>query len=194
MKILGNSKPFVAAMVGRKPSLSAPLAGGGGGSRSGGGKPPPLQAQPSFQFVSVASQFRDSLGSLMSTIGTTNPHYIRCIKPNPFKRAKCFEPVMTLHQLRCLGVLDAVRIFSAGFPGRIAYDRFYERYKVLAKHKPGVDVRASCEALFAAIGIERDKYQLGATKLFLRAGQVSQSSSFFLQLPLSFFLLTFSFS
>eukprot|EP01102_Stenamoeba_stenopodia_P010426 TRINITY_DN313_c0_g2_i1.p1 TRINITY_DN313_c0_g2~~TRINITY_DN313_c0_g2_i1.p1 ORF type:complete len:1518 (+),score=388.08 TRINITY_DN313_c0_g2_i1:55-4608(+) len=166
MKILGNSKPFVATMSrkgGATGSGPAPVIGG---ARS-------LKPQQSFQFVSVANQFRDSLGNLMSTIGTTNPHYIRCIKPNIYKRAKCFEPMMTLHQLRCLGVLDAVRIFSAGYPGRIGYDRFYDRYKILVRHKPGADARSSCEALFNSLNIERDKYQFGLTKLFLRAGQIA---------------------
>jgi myosin-5 len=62
--------------------------------------------------VSVAAQFRESLSSLMNTIGKTTPHYVRCIKPNPQKRPSLFEKPNVLHQLRCGGVLESVCISS----------------------------------------------------------------------------------
>jgi myosin-5 len=85
----------------------------------------------SFKLLSVATQFKESLGQLMQTISATNPHYIRCIKPNTSKQAMCFERMMVLHQLRCGGVLETIRICRAGFPSRRQYSSFFNRYKLL---------------------------------------------------------------
>ena len=84
-------------------------------------------ATSSFAFVSVASQFRDSLAVLMDTIGQTEPHYIRCVKPNDLKRPRDYVRKRVLHQLRSGGVLEAVRIAAAGFPTRIPLDEFFYR-------------------------------------------------------------------
>ena len=37
----------------------------------------------------------------MSTLGTTAPHYIRCVKPNSKNKAGIFENHNVLQQLRC---------------------------------------------------------------------------------------------
>ncbi|KAJ8966303.1 hypothetical protein NQ314_003568 [Rhamnusium bicolor] len=65
---------------------------------------------------SVGSQFRDSLNMLMSTLNATTPHYVRCIKPNDTKTAFEFNSKRAVQQLRACGVLETIRISSAGFP------------------------------------------------------------------------------
>lgn len=76
----------------------------GGGGRS-------LKA---FQFVSVVSQFRRQLAELMSLLGQLEPHYVRCIKPNAASSPRLLDDAYTLHQLKCGGVMEAVRISVAG--------------------------------------------------------------------------------
>ncbi len=58
-----------------------------------------------IHYVFSPHKFRDSLNALMESIGTTEPHYVRCIKPNDQKRELLFEPLRVIHQLRCGGVL-----------------------------------------------------------------------------------------
>lgn len=115
--------------------LSKKMNGGGGtsgGGGAGGNKASSSAAGKStFKFTSVSSQFKESLNSLMTTINSTNPHYIRCIKPNTEKRANLFDNVMVLHQLRCSGVIEQLRISRSGYPSRLVYDNFIKRYKLI---------------------------------------------------------------
>lgn len=71
--------------------------------------------------------FKSSLIDLMDTINSTNVHYIRCIKPNDEKISWKFEPKLVLSQLRACGVLETIRISSAGFPGRWSFQEFATR-------------------------------------------------------------------
>ena len=66
----------------------------------------------------VGSQFRDSLNLLMDNLNSTNPHYVRCIKPNDAKAAFMFDKKRAVQQLRACGVLETVRISAAGYPSR----------------------------------------------------------------------------
>lgn len=67
-----------------------------------------------FQLSTVGSRFRKQLGGLMTTLGACQPHYIRCIKPNPDSVPGTVSAAYVLEQLRAGGVLEAVRIACAG--------------------------------------------------------------------------------
>jgi myosin-5 len=67
----------------------------------------------------------------METLNSTEPHYVRCVKPNSANRPQLFENQSVLHQLRCGGVLEAVRISLAGYPTRRTYAEFVDRFAVL---------------------------------------------------------------
>ena len=94
-----------------------------GSNASSGPRRPGLVAKKPTQ----ASIFKASLGSLMETLGVTNVHYIRCIKPNEAKKAWEFTPQQVLNQLRACGVLETIRISCAGYPSRWTYEEFAER-------------------------------------------------------------------
>lgn len=81
--------------------------------------------------ATVGFQFRESLADLMRTLNTTEPHYVRCIKPNDFKEAFEFNNIRAVQQLRACGVLETIRISSNGFPSRWSYQDFANRYRVL---------------------------------------------------------------
>ncbi|KAL6053329.1 Unconventional myosin-XIX [Balamuthia mandrillaris] len=131
-------------------------------------------ASAAVKFVSVASQFKESLAALMGSISSTNPHYIRCIKPNPDKRAMDFDKLLVLHQLRCGGVLSSIKISVAGYPNRRTYEEFRLRYQMLGKFIPAAERehRQVCHGLIKEMYLEEGKYQFGKTKLYLRAGQI----------------------
>ena len=85
------------------------------------------KTKSSFQFKSVGTRFKQQLVELMTALEKTDPHYIRCIKPNPQNKARLFDPPYNLEQLRCGGVLEAVRVTQAGFPTRKIYAEFVDR-------------------------------------------------------------------
>ncbi|KAF1813374.1 myosin-2 [Eremomyces bilateralis CBS 781.70] len=123
--------------------------------------------------------FRSSLIELMNTINSTDVHYIRCIKPNEGKESWKFEGPMVLSQLRACGVLETVRISCAGYPTRWTYEEFALRYYMLVtSHHWTPEIRDMADvilrkALGAAKNDGTDKYQLGLTKIFFRAGMLA---------------------
>ncbi|KAG1471783.1 hypothetical protein G6F56_001927 [Rhizopus delemar] len=127
----------------------------------------------------LGSIFKSSLINLMETIGNTNVHYIRCVKPNEAKVAWEFDPNMVLSQLRACGVLETIRISCAGYPSRWTFEEFADRYYALVSSNhwdPQVakpDVRDLCSIILSVSIADQDMYQLGITKLFFRAGQLA---------------------
>lgn len=84
----------------------------------------------------VSTKFKTQLGQLMQTIGATSVQYVRCIKPNPLKSKEVFSMQMVVEQLRCAGVIGAIRISRAGYPNKIAHAEFLARFGVLAPQIP----------------------------------------------------------
>ncbi|KDP34022.1 hypothetical protein JCGZ_07593 [Jatropha curcas] len=135
--------------------------------------PPEESSRSSYKFSSVATRFKQQLQALMETLNTTEPHYIRCVKPNSLNRPQKFENMSILHQLRCGGVLEAVRISLAGYPTRRTYSEFVDRYGLLAPEfldGSCYDEKAWTEKILRELKLEN--FQLGRTKVFLRAGQI----------------------
>ena len=123
--------------------------------------------------------FKSSLIELMQTINSTDVHYIRCIKPNESKQAWSFEGPMVLSQLRACGVLETVRISCAGYPTRWTYQEFAIRYYMLIPSQSWTsEIREMANAILKKAlgqGANRglDKYQMGLTKIFFRAGMLA---------------------
>ncbi|XP_015693143.1 myosin-9-like isoform X2 [Oryza brachyantha] len=123
---------------------------------------------------SIATRFKGQLHELMETLSSTEPHYIRCIKPNNLLKPATFENSNVLHQLRCSGVLEAIRISCAGYPTRKLFHDFLQRFRVLAPEffKERNDEKVICQKILDKIGLQG--YQIGRTKVFLRAGQMAE--------------------
>ncbi|KAG5357082.1 Myosin-2 [Yarrowia sp. C11] len=119
--------------------------------------------------------FKGSLIDLMTTINSTNVHYIRCIKPNEEKAAWSFSAPIVLSQLRACGVLETIRISCAGFPSRWSYEEFISRYYMLVPSSEwaSMEVRDLCNLILEKTIKEEDKFQLGKTKIFFRAGMLA---------------------
>ncbi|CDP03822.1 unnamed protein product [Coffea canephora] len=137
---------------------------------------PPTGDESSKQskFSSIGSRFKQQLQSLLETLNGTEPHYIRCVKPNNLLKPAIFENQNVLQQLRCGGVMEAIRISCAGYPTRKPFYEFLDRFGILA---PDVldgsnDEVAACKRLLEKVGLEG--YQIGKTKVFLRAGQMAE--------------------
>ncbi|KAF8063028.1 XI-F [Scenedesmus sp. PABB004] len=175
---LDKNKDFVVAEhqalleASATPFVRELFAGGEPQAEGEGGKASAPRA--AFKFNSVGSQFKRQLGELMAQLHTMEPHYVRCVKPNGLNRPGLFENSNVLHQLRCGGVLEAVRISCAGFPSKRPFPDFVDHFWPLAPelyHTPDLDDRAIAEGVLRASGLEG--YQLGTSKVFLRAGQMA---------------------
>ncbi|KAH6806610.1 myosin family protein with Dil, partial [Perilla frutescens var. frutescens] len=136
--------------------------------------PSPEESSKSSKFSSIGSRFKLQLQSLMETLSSTEPHYIRCVKPNNVLKPAIFENVNIIQQLRCGGVLEAIRISCAGYPTRRTFDEFLLRFGVLAPEvlDGNYDEKAACQMILDKMGLKG--YQLGKTKVFLRAGQMAE--------------------
>ncbi|CAO3633816.1 unnamed protein product [Cunninghamella blakesleeana] len=144
---------------------------------------PPVEANNKrmsmmFRKPTLGSIFKLSLINLMETIGGTNVHYIRCIKPNEAKVAWEFEPNMVLSQLRACGVLETIQISCEGYPTRWTFDEFVERFYALVpfEHwdpKTNPDPHQLASVILDAAITDNTLYQIGQTKIFFRAGQLA---------------------
>merc|ERR1711892_1610112 len=124
----------------------------------------------------VSGVYLVQLSALMNTLHSTEPHFIRCIVPNTHKQPCAVEPPLIMHQLTCNGVLEGIRICMRGFPNRILYPDFKQRYTILSKGKCDLkteDKKAAGIILDNTPNFEAEKYRIGHTKVFFRAGALA---------------------
>merc|ERR1712015_335334 len=130
---------------------------GGGGKKKGGGK-------------TVSSFYKTQLDDLMKTLYATDPAFIRCVVPNTHKIPGGVESGLVMHQYQCNGVLAGIAICRAGFPNKVLYPEFKERYNILAAAAKAKKDKDAAGAVMKTIGLDPEKFRLGHTKVFFRAG------------------------
>merc|ERR1719192_2570394 len=131
----------------------------GGRKKKGGGK-------------TVSSFYKGQLDDLMKTLYATDPSFIRCVVPNTHKQPGGVEPGLVMHQYQCNGVLAGIAICRKGFPNKMLYPEFKSRYNILAAGlvAKAKNDKAAAKAVLDFIKLEPEKYRLGHTKVFFRAG------------------------
>ncbi|XP_011558095.1 myosin heavy chain, muscle isoform X5 [Plutella xylostella] len=146
-------------------SGDAAAAKGAGGKRAKGSA-----------FQTVSSLYREQLNNLMTTLRSTQPHFVRCIIPNELKQPGLIDSHLVMHQLTCNGVLEGIRICRKGFPNRMVYPDFKLRYKILAPQAVDKesDPKKIAQVILDASGLDVESYRLGHTKVFFRAGVLGQ--------------------
>ncbi|KAM8755414.1 myosin-7B-like isoform 2-T4 [Acanthopagrus schlegelii] len=129
-------------------------------------------------FQTVSQLHKENLNKLMANLRSTQPHFVRCIIPNESKNPGVMDPFLVLHQLRCNGVLEGIRICRKGFPNRILYAEFKQRYRILnpsaIPDDSYVDSRKAVEKLLGSLDIDHTQYKFGHTKVFFKAGLLGQ--------------------
>jgi len=147
--------------------------GGGGGGRGGRGG-----AEKKKSKKTICAKFKEQLGSLMTNLNATLPHFIRCVKPNSKQSKRVWEGPLTLRQLKYAGLFEAIKIRKAGYAFRIPHADFWKRYCVAA---PGLDRSKygegswndACLALLEGVpadsGLQRAEWVVGRTKVFLKS-------------------------
>ena len=91
---------------------------------------------------------------------------------NHSKAGKIDSPLV-LDQLRCNGVLEGIRICRQGFPNRVPFQEFRQRFEVLCPHvipKGFMDAKLACEKKVKDLELPESLYRVGQSKVFFRAG------------------------
>uniref|UniRef100_A0A3P9LWK3 Myosin, heavy chain 6, cardiac muscle, alpha n=1 Tax=Oryzias latipes TaxID=8090 RepID=A0A3P9LWK3_ORYLA len=176
--LVKNKDPLNETVVGlyQKSSLKllsvlfSTYSGTDGGDK--GGSKGAKKKGSSFQTVSALH--RENLNKLMTNLKTTHPHFVRCLIPNEKKIPGVMDNCLVMHQLRCNGVLEGIRICRKGFPNRVLYGDFKQRYRILnASAIPEgqfIDCKKSAEKLLGSLSIDHTQYKFGHTKVFFKAG------------------------
>ncbi|KAI8883728.1 hypothetical protein K501DRAFT_323360 [Backusella circina FSU 941] len=127
-------------------------------------------------FHTVGHKHKTQLKDLMTTLHKTHPHFVRCILPNNRKRPGEIHPFLVLHQLRCNGVLEGIRICRVGYPNRVPFAQFCEEYKLLLTDEAATitDPRQKCEFLLSQSQLLKSQFQIGRTKVFFKSGVLGQ--------------------
>merc|ERR1719266_1750924 len=120
----------------------------------------------------VSSFFKGQLDDLMTTLYKTHPHFIRCVVPNTHKQPGGVEPGLIMHQYQCNGVLAGIAICRAGFPNKMIYAEFKARYNIVAAQAvaKAKNDKGAAGAVMDAVKLDKEKFRLGHTKVFFRAG------------------------
>merc|ERR1712241_810289 len=120
----------------------------------------------------VSSFFKGQLDDLMTTLYKTHPHFIRCVVPNTHKIPGGVEPGLIMHQYQCNGVLAGIAICRAGFPNKMTYPEFKQRYNIIAAQivAKAKNDKAAARAVMDIVKLDKEKYRLGHTLVFFRAG------------------------
>ncbi|XP_066489511.1 myosin-9 isoform X1 [Tiliqua scincoides] len=124
-------------------------------------------------FRTVGQLYKEQLAKLMATLRNTNPNFVRCIIPNHEKKAGKLDPHLVLDQLRCNGVLEGIRICRQGFPNRVVFQEFRQRYEILTPNaipKGFMDGKQACVLMIKALELDPNLYRIGQSKVFFRAG------------------------
>lgn len=128
-------------------------------------------------FRTVGQRHKEQLSHLMGQLQATQPHFVRCIVPNTHKKPGRVDVPLVLDQLRCNGVLEGIRIARLGYPNRLPFVEFRQRYEVLT---PGViprgymDGRKACLRMVDCLELDKTIYRIGTSKIFFKAGVLAE--------------------
>mmetsp|Transcript_1507 Transcript_1507/g.2834 ORF Transcript_1507/g.2834 Transcript_1507/m.2834 type:complete len:1481 (+) Transcript_1507:112-4554(+) len=120
--------------------------------------------------------FSEQLRNLMKNLNKTKPYFVRCIKPNLQKKAGVFHDEYVGDQLRCGGLIEAIKIIKCGYPTRVQYQAIFARYGPSVfnhdkKKLESVNQRDFCEAILRSFNKNRSHFEMGLTKVFFRGSQ-----------------------
>jgi myosin-3 len=118
--------------------------------------------------ATLGGEFRLSLQDLMAKLETSMPHFVRCIKPNLQKKPGVLDQPMVGKQLKYTGVMETTKIRAQGYPLRLKFEDFIDRYRSVC-YPPNQKLRpdpSTCQRILQAAGCHG--WQRGKTKLFLK--------------------------
>ncbi|KAF9447622.1 hypothetical protein P691DRAFT_105787 [Macrolepiota fuliginosa MF-IS2] len=169
--LAASSEKYIAVLFAEY--SDAPVPGGPNNVFSAGKK----RALKKGAFRTVAQRHKEQLSSLMAQLRSTQPHFVRCIVPNNYKKPNRIDVPLVLDQLRCNGVLEGIRIARLGYPNRLPFVEFRQRYEILT---PGIiprgymDGREACRRMINVLELDESIYKIGTSKIFFKAGVLAE--------------------
>lgn len=146
--MLGSKSKFFTSIFENQQSEATPSKpgrkGGGGGS---------------VAYKSVSATFKTDLASLMEAINAADPHFVRCVNPNAAKKADCFEDQKAVEQLRCGGVIEAVRMCRESYPSRYTHEEFVGTFACICPGVSGGDPRAMCVNMVGQMKVDQKQFR-----------------------------------
>ncbi|KAF7356757.1 Myosin II heavy chain [Mycena venus] len=174
--LAASSDRYVASLFAEYADAPATPSGqGGGGSMFLNAAKKRTMKKGAFR--TVAQRHKEQLSSLMTQLQATQPHFVRCIVPNANKKPGRMDIPLVLDQLRCNGVLEGIRIARLGYPNRLPFVEFRQRYEVLT---PGIiprgymDGREACRRMVKALELDDAIFKIGTSKIFFKAGVLAE--------------------
>jgi myosin protein heavy chain len=174
--LAASSDRYVSALFAEY-GIPSPISSGASVTSWGGGASGKKRAIKKGAFRTVAQRHKEQLASLMAQLQATQPHFVRCIVPNTTKKPGRIDVPLVLDQLRCNGVLEGIRIARLGYPNRLPFVEFRQRYEVLT---PGIiprgymDGRKACLRMVDALELDKSIYRVGTSKIFFKAGVLAE--------------------
>merc|ERR1711902_472377 len=106
----------------------------------------------------VTSFFKSQLDDLMKVLYSTDPSFIRCVVPNTHKQPGGVQPELIKHQ----------------------YPDFKARYNILAAGAvaKAKNDKGAAGAVMDVVKLDKEKFRLGHTKVFFRAGILGKMEEF----------------
>jgi myosin-1 len=119
-------------------------------------------------------KIRTSATLLMKKLAVCTPHYIRCIKPNTRKQAMTFTSDLVEHQVKYLGLLENVKVKSAGYAYRQYFQVFLKRFTPLMDQPPTAGDAGGCQQLIDFVcrknkEVDPNEFGLGRSKIFVKS-------------------------
>ena len=138
-----------------------------------------LDRKKGAKFQGVVAKFQQQLAELLAIVESSETHFVRCIKPNAVKQAETWDDEMVSKQLRCSGIMEAVRVIAAGYPDRVPHSEILGRFAALidGADRPTADKegeKAAASRCLSMLKLEPKEFVAGNTKMFLKAGTLNK--------------------
>jgi len=132
--------------------------------------------------LTVAGKFQKDLHNLLDQLNQSEPHFIRCIKPNEEKEPMIFTHGLVHRQLKQSGAFDALSIRRRGYQFQFPHAVFMQRYRPLVVHHRTLDstkpIRNRCIDLITALSANipgmkslSKNMQVGDTMVFWKSAE-----------------------
>ncbi|KAG9470992.1 hypothetical protein GDO78_016125 [Eleutherodactylus coqui] len=131
-----------------------------------------LNADKKGRPTTASNKIKKQANDLVQTLMKCTPHYIRCIKPNETKKPRDWENSRVKHQVEYLGLRENIRVRRAGYAYRRVFQKFLNRYAILTREtwpEWRGDEKKGVLHLLQSVNMDSDQYQLGKTKVFIKA-------------------------
>merc|ERR1712176_645834 len=124
---------------------------------------------------SVTALFWSGIKTLMKNLHATEPYFVRCVNPNMQKSSTIWDEKVVEHQLRCGGLVEALKVLKLGYPTRVPYSTLYDRYhgNVTNPLIKNMGPEAFSSALLIAFDVNEEDYELGLTKIFFKPSKAA---------------------